>query len=86
LRPGGKLVIRYVPDFDYVARAYVEKQPGETNPTFDLYEVYRYTHGDPVPWNAPEQIHRDVFTRSSLEADLRDTGFEAVSVSNVSYR
>ncbi len=86
LRPGGKLVIRYVPDFDYISRAYVERLPGLTRPVFDLHEVYRYTHGDPAPWNAPEQLHKDLFTRASLEADLTHAGFTSIAIANVAFR
>ncbi|MFM8558406.1 MAG: hypothetical protein ACKOC6_02165, partial [bacterium] len=35
---------------------------GLLGPVFDLDEVYRFTHGDPVAWNAPEQLHKDVFS------------------------
>jgi SAM-dependent methyltransferase len=47
LRPDGQLVILGIPDFARIARLYLDKAPGITLPTFDIFEVYRYTHGFP---------------------------------------
>jgi SAM-dependent methyltransferase len=47
LAPGGVAVCIGIPDFEAVASAYVAGAPGATAPTFDLFEVYRYTHGHP---------------------------------------
>ena len=86
LRPGGTLRIDHLPDFAFIARAYVERKPGVLRPTFDLDEVYRYTHGDPVPWNAEEQLHKDLFTRESVACELEAAGFQGVEVVNAPYR
>ncbi|MFM8558407.1 MAG: class I SAM-dependent methyltransferase [bacterium] len=80
LKPGGVLQLYWIPDFDAVATAYVNRAPGLLGPVFDLDEVYRFTHGDPVAWNAPEQLHKDVFSAASVEAELREAGYEIVSV------
>ncbi len=86
LRPGGLLHIRYIPDFDVIADYYVNRKPGVLGPVFSLEEVYHYTHGDPVAWNAPEQLHKDVFTRASVSAEMAAAGLEVVSFENVCYR
>lgn len=50
LAPDGVAVCCGIPNFEAVAKAYVEKAPGIMRPTFDLLEVYRYTHGSPEVW------------------------------------
>ena len=86
LVPNGTLSIDYIPDFDVIAEHYVNRRPGVLAPIFSLEEVYRYTHGDPVAWNAPEQLHKDVFTRESVTADMTASGFDRVSCENVCFR
>jgi len=85
LRPEGTLSVSWIPDFDVIAETYVHKRPGRFGGPFTLHEVYRYTHGEPIPANAPEQIHKDLFTRDSVKADLEAAGFEITSIENVSY-
>lgn len=86
LAPGGLLHIAFIPDFDVIAEHYVNRRAGVTGPVFSLEEVYRYTHGDPVAWNAAEQLHKDVFTRESVTAEMVTAGFEQVACENVCYR
>ena len=86
LTPGGRLHIDWLPDFDVIAKAYLDQSPGIAGPQFDLDHVYRYTHGDPVPWNAPEQLHKDIFNRASVERELRESGFEIDLIENACYR
>ncbi len=85
LRPGGQLTIRFIPDFDTIADHYVHKKPGILHNPFSLDEVYLYTHGDPVPVNASEQIHKDIFSRESVERELKKMGFEITAIENVCY-
>ena len=47
LAPEGVVVCTGIPDFEGVARAYLNREPGITRETFDLLEAYRYTHGYP---------------------------------------
>jgi SAM-dependent methyltransferase len=47
LTPTGFAVAIGIPDFEQVAIAYLDKGPGVTGPTFDLFEAYRYTTGFP---------------------------------------
>jgi len=86
LKPGGTLDIRYIPDFDVYAGLYVRGEPGESGARMTLEEVYRFTHGDPVPWNAPEQIHKDIFSRDSVRADVEAAGLEVVSLENACFK
>lgn len=86
LKPGGRLVMKWVPDFDLVADAYVKRSPGATRPVFDLWEVYRYTHGDPRPDNSPGQLHKDLFTTEKVRQLLLRTGFKIVSIEHARFR
>jgi hypothetical protein len=47
LAPDGALLVIGIPDFAAIARLYVSGAPGVVGPRFDLYNVYRYTHGIP---------------------------------------
>lgn len=47
LAPDGVVVCLGIPDFRAVAAAYLGGAPGIIGPSFDLFHVYRYTHGDP---------------------------------------
>jgi len=85
LRPGGTLVLHYIPDFEVIARAFLEKRPGLANPTFDLDEVFLYSHGGYQPHHAPEQLHKDLFTRQSVTDELEAAGYELTRIENVCY-
>jgi hypothetical protein len=68
-----------LPDFESVARLYLERGPGIVGPVFDLYEAYRYTHGDPEAvdgWYF-EQLHKSLFDSEELAGVLTDAGFPA---------
>src|SRR4051794_3077281 len=59
LAPDGFACYIGLPDFRRVAELYLQGGPGVIGPTFDLYHVYRYTHGDPehkTGWDA--QLHK----------------------------
>jgi SAM-dependent methyltransferase len=47
LAPNGVLIMLGIPDFRVIAELYVSGAPGVMGERFDLYNVYRYTHGDP---------------------------------------
>ena len=83
----GRLIFTGLPDFEGVARAYLERRkPGHVSPAFDLFEAYRYTHGDPEGrqdwWLA--QLHKGLLDAQTMEKLLRDAGFAASTV--FSYR
>ncbi|MDP8223606.1 MAG: hypothetical protein P9L99_09620 [Candidatus Lernaella stagnicola] len=86
LQPGGRLVINWLPDFDVLIEAYRDKKPGIVGSTFDLFEVYRFSHGDPQPHNSPQQLHKDLFTRDSILALLQEVGFEKIEVAHAAYK
>ncbi len=67
----GVLILLGIPNFDEIARCYLEKR-SMTSPfggTFDLYQAYRLTHGDyeknktiSIP-----QMHKTIFDKKALE-------------------
>lgn len=44
---GGRIITLGIPDFAAIARLYLDGDKGICGDTFDVFEVYRYTHGDP---------------------------------------
>jgi predicted SAM-dependent methyltransferase len=68
-----------VPYFRNIAKFYLEKAPGTLGPVFDLYNVYRYTHGDPEHQQAwwLGQLHKSLFDEEELSALLADAGFQS---------
>ena len=82
LEPGGVCCYIGVPYFKNVARFYLEKAPGTLGPVFDLYNVYRYTHGDPdhQPSWWLEQLHTSLFDEDELAALLREAGFDSYAM------
>jgi predicted SAM-dependent methyltransferase len=77
LQPDGVCCYIGVPYFRNIAKLYIERGPGTAGPVFDLYNVYRYTHGDPE--HQPDwwlgQLHKSLFDEEELGALLRDGGF-----------
>jgi hypothetical protein len=76
-----------LPYFPAVARLYLEKGPGVVGPTFDLFNVYRYTHGDPdrVPFMWYEQLHKSLFDEQELSALLGAAGFRSFALFQYCY-
>jgi hypothetical protein len=68
-----------IPYFRNIAKFYLEKAPGTLGPVFDLYNVYRYTHGDPEHQQAwwLGQLHKSLFDEEELTALLEDAGFQS---------
>ena len=79
LEPGGVCCYIGIPYFKNVARFYLEGAPGTLGPIFDLYNVYRYTHGDPEhqPSWWLEQLHKSLFDEDEVAGLLRDAGFQS---------
>lgn len=71
-----------IPYFRNIARFYVERAPGTAGPVFDLYNVYRYTHGDPeqVPSWWIGQMHKSLFDEDELRLLLQNSGFSSYVV------
>jgi predicted SAM-dependent methyltransferase len=83
LRPGGRLILRSLPDFDAVIEAYRSRAVGHVSPRFDLAEVTRYTHGPYTREDRLGQLHKDLFTREKLERLLTEAGFSDIRIENV---
>jgi predicted SAM-dependent methyltransferase len=76
-----------LPDFREIARLYLDGAPGIVSSRFDLYHVYRYTHGDPehvTGWWL-EQLHKGLFDRDELDGLLRDAGFGSWVIANYAF-
>ena len=71
-----------LPYFPNIAKFYLERAPGTAGPVFDLYNVYRYTHGDPeeTPDWWLEQLHKSLFDDQELEGLLAAAGFESWAI------
>jgi predicted SAM-dependent methyltransferase len=72
-----------LPDFRRVAELYLAGGPGIVGPHFDLFNVYRYTHGDPEMssdegWEA--QLHKSLFDVPEVGRLLRDAGWASYVV------
>lgn len=83
LKPEGVVAFTGLPDFEEVARAYLERRkPGHVSPVFDLTEAYRYTHGAPEGqpswWLA--QLHKGLLDWETLLNLSRDAGFASGAV------
>ncbi|MCK4248298.1 MAG: hypothetical protein KAX15_00805 [Candidatus Omnitrophica bacterium] len=85
LKKDGCLIIKWLPDFDNIIQAYLKKEKGVVGETFDLFNVYRLTHGDPLPRNSPQQIHKDIFTKDTIKTLLENNGFMIEEMKNEVY-
>lgn len=79
LEAGGICCYIGIPYFRNVARFYLERAPGTLGPVFDLYNVYRYTHGDPEHQQAwwLGQLHKSLFDEDEVTTLLREAGFQS---------
>lgn len=77
LQPDGVCCYMGLPYFKNIAKFYLEGGPGTLGPRFDLYNVYRYTHGDPEhqPGWWLGQLHKSLFDEEELGGLLREAGF-----------
>ena len=72
-----------LPDFEGIARAYLERRsPGNVSGVFDLREAYRYTHGAPEGkpdwWLA--QLHKVLLDAPTLLELCKTSGFGSCEV------
>jgi len=90
LKPGGSLIIQYIPDFERIAKAYISKEPGTARnlppycPFFDIANVRRYTHGLGTK-EIIHQFHKDIFDKDKIEGLLKEAGFKEIEIKNVYY-
>jgi predicted SAM-dependent methyltransferase len=79
LQVGGVCCYIGIPYFKNIAKFYLEKCPGTFGPRFDLFNVYRYTHGNPEQaqgwWIG--QLHKSLFDEDELAGMLGSAGFES---------
>jgi len=83
LKKGGKLIINATPDFDEVVKAYINKAKGNWGEVFNLYEVFRYTHGDYKEENKIGQMHKDIFTKEKMRKLIEKAGFEIENIESI---
>ena len=86
LKPNGSIIIRSIPDFDEVVKAYTQKAQGHRSPQFDLDEVFGYTHGGYVYENRFGQMHKDIFTKVKVKKLLEEAGFDVLKIENVRWK
>lgn len=88
LTPEGIALFTCIPDFRAISQAYLQKKKGIVSDRFDLFEVYRYTHGDPeqYPQWWREQLHKSLFDWESLEKLLQKAGFRQYCIFSHCYR
>ncbi len=82
LKKGGKFIIKGLPNFDAIIDAYLKKKKGIIGKEFDLFNVYRLTHGEPEQGNVFNQLHKDIFTKQSISELLEKVGFRIESIEN----
>jgi SAM-dependent methyltransferase len=89
LSEDGILLFLGIPDFKVIGEHYLSRSPGikGIGDTFDLYHVYRYTHGDPeiAPSYWLEQLHKSLFDKTYVEELLLKAGFGNYSIFNYCY-
>jgi hypothetical protein len=87
LGPNGWAVSLALPDFRAVAEAYLSNAPGIVGDRFDLFNVYRYTHGDPeaAPLWWLEQLHKSLLDDPYLRKLWHNAGFKYVGICNYCY-
>jgi Uncharacterized protein conserved in bacteria len=89
LSADGTIIFLGLPDFEVIAGCYLEGAPSHLvkGESFDLYHVYRYTHGDPEIaadyWL--EQLHKSLFDKRSVRKLLLKSGFVNQAVFNYCY-
>jgi hypothetical protein len=72
----------------FLPRLYLENGPGIVGETFDLFHVYRYTHGDPEAVDSGgwfEQLHKSLFDGPELNQLLKNSGFSSSLVFYYAY-
>lgn len=82
LADDGWVAFTGLPDFEGVARAYLERRPGHVSEVFNLHEAYRYTHGAPEGkstwWQA--QLHKVLLDAPTLIELCKSVGFASCEV------
>src|SRR5438045_8474983 len=87
LNDRGKTIILSIPDFEEIAKAYLKKQKVKKDKLFSLYEVYRFTHGEPeqAPTWWLEQLHKSLLDTQALISLFTNAGFQSFVIFRTSY-
>lgn len=77
LEENGHICYMGIPYFKNIAKYYLEEGPGTCSEKFDLFNVYRYTHGDPEARKSwyMAQLHKSLFDEEELNTLLKDAGY-----------
>lgn len=88
LSPSGFACYIGLPYFPEIARQYLARGPGCISPTFDLFEVYRQTHGQPEMMKGEwiVQLHKSLFDEAEVTDLLRDAGFASWVIFQYAFR
>ncbi len=86
LAPGGELRLNWIPDFELVIELYQRRPPGLTGEWFDLQHAANLLSGLYTPLDVPPMLHKDLFTKDSVRAELTAAGYEVLAVTNPCYR
>jgi len=86
----GYVVILGIPDFDQIANAYLSHQMITKNPDqlFDLYHVFRLTHGDSEGKNDQPiwQTHKNIFNKGHMFSNVGQVGFKNCMIFNYLFK
>lgn len=87
LTGGGFALFLGIPDFERIAKAYLKKEQGITAKSFDLSQVYRFTHGEPesTPTWWLENLHKSLFDVDTVFSILCSSGFRSWIIFRYSY-
>ena len=88
LAEAGSVICLGIPDFEAVARLYLDKAAGVVGERFDLHNVYRYTHGEPEhacppAWATFDPLRRPNAGPSGYLPQLHKALFDASYVRNL---
>jgi SAM-dependent methyltransferase len=88
LKDDGYAMFLGIPDFERIATAYINKEKGLFSETFDIFEVYRYTHGDPERYPSwwLQQLHKSLFDATELASLLSQAGFNSYIIFRYCFR
>lgn len=88
LNQKGYVFFTGIPDFLSIAKAYINKLPGITEPRFTVDQAYRYTHGDPEgnPSWWLGQLHKSLFDPASTARLLQEAGFRSICIFTYLFR
>ena len=88
LKNDGQIIFAGIPDFQRIASAYLGEEKGLISETFDLFHVYRFTHGAPEEvagwWMA--QLHKSLFDAKVVAELLTQAGFPSYVIFRYCFR